>query len=183
MKTLMETIRLLTMILIITLPLSITAQNVGIGEPNPSEKLDVNGRIVAKGYKNTIYTTGGINSSTITLSSGSWNSVLTQNFSLDVATTVQSSYNFSCHNVDSGNNVREVITRLMIDGVEVDRMTSGGSATWVYFNNSNLYVTELASGSHTIQVQCKANVNGIQNRPATDEKHTRLLQVLVYGSN
>jgi hypothetical protein len=28
---------------------------VGIGEPSPSGKLDVNGRIAAKGYKNTIY--------------------------------------------------------------------------------------------------------------------------------
>ena len=28
-----------------------TAQNVGIDEPNPTEKLDVNGRIKAKGYK------------------------------------------------------------------------------------------------------------------------------------
>lgn len=157
---------------------SLVAQNVGIDEPNPSEKLDVNGRIVAKGYKNTVYTAGGINSGAVSIpGSGGWSDFpdLSVTFTLDEATTVMSSYNISM----SAGGGSFMVTRLMIDDVEVNRIVYPGGS---YFFNNDEYVSELAAGSHTIKVQYRSNGGGTNNPAGTDWQN-RFLQVLVFGSN
>lgn len=156
---------------------SIFAQNVGIDEPNPTEKLDVNGRIVAKGFKNTIYEAGGLDASSYALNeSNVWTNFaeLTITFTLDEATTVLSFYNISMPS--SGSDY--LVTRLMIDNTEVDRSISNS----LYFSNTGQYVTELAAGSHTITVQYRSPSSGLSS-PASSDYQTRFLQVLVFGSN
>lgn len=157
---------------------SIFAQNVGIDEPNPTEKLDVNGRIVAKGFKNTIYEAGGLDAYAYALNgSNAWTNFaeLTITFTLDEATTVLSFYNIS---MPSSSDADYLVTRLMIDNTEVDRSISNS----LYFSNTGQYVTELAAGSHTITVQYRSPSTGI-SYPFSSDYQTRFLQVLVFGSN
>ena len=158
---------------------------MGIDEPNPSEKLDVNGRIVAKGYKNTVYSAGGLSASSITLiSNNTWADMpdLSVTFSLEAATTVMSSYTISTiPNPSMGQAF--LVTRILIDGTEVNRMVSGFvNGGQGFFNSSGQYVSELAAGDHTIKVQYRTNAS-LQINPASSDFMNRFLQVLVFGAN
>lgn len=177
----MRIVKLLIAYILFMASISLSAQNVGIDEPNPSEKLDVNGRIVAKGYKNTIYEAGGINAGQVFISQGPmgpnfWQDFpdLSITFTLDTATTVLNSYKIS---MSSGGGTF-MVTRLVIDNVVVDRTVYSTSSN--YFYNNSLYVSELAAGSHTIKVQFRTNGGG-ENNPAANDWHNRFLQILVWG--
>jgi predicted transcriptional regulator len=166
--------------------------NVGIDEPNPSEKLEVNGRIKAKGYKNTIYQAGGLNAGNVTLSGNNWQDVpsLSKTFTLDEATTVMASYTISTYigetSQNGSSNDGYSVTRMMIDGTEVNRNCMGinDGAQWekIYHNHNGTYFTELAAGTHTIKIQYRTNVE-MKCYPEQSDTENRFLQVLVFGSN
>ncbi|RED42621.1 hypothetical protein DFQ10_10828 [Winogradskyella eximia] len=156
-----------------------TAQNVGIDEPDPSEKLDVNGRVKAKGFKFTTYNVGGFASDAPIFSAvnnNQWHDMpgITRTFSLDEATTVISSYTFSGY-TPAGSGY--IIVRLVIDGVVGNSIISG------YTTYSGLHCqqfSELSAGSHTIKVQYRTNS---PFRTEIGDYMANYLQILVFGSN
>lgn len=165
--------------------------NVGVGTSTPSEKLEVNGRVKAKGYKNTIYSAGGLNVGNTTLSGNNWQDVpsLSVTFTLEEATTIIASYTISTyHSNGNGNNNGDgySVTRIMIDGSEVNRNFMGindhGEWERLYHNHNGQYFTELAAGDHTIKIQYRTNETLTCN-PGGSDHQNRFLQVLVFGSN
>lgn len=153
--------------------------NVAIGKTTATEELDVNGRIAAKGYKNTILTAEG--TSMITMSAvNTWTDVtdLSLTFTLDEPTTVIPSFSMSLQN-NSGGYLATL--RIDIDG-------TGYSPTLHKFDGgefhtlTNQHTAELAAGSHTIKIQYYIFASGpYQNTP--NEFQERKLQVLIFGAN
>ena len=165
--------------------------NVGIGTSSPSEKLEVNGRVKAKGYKNTVYQAGGLNVGNTTLSGNNWQDVpnLSVTFTLEEATTIIASYTISTyHSNGNGNNNGDgySVTRIMIDNTEVNRNFMGindhGAWERLYHNHNGQYFTELAPGEHTVKIQYRTNETLTCN-PGGSDHQNRFLQVLVFGSN
>jgi hypothetical protein len=150
--------------------------NVGIGTTSPQVKLDVGGLINANGFKTTIYDTGGVNFPAVTLSnSNTWDDFpdLKITFTLSHPATVISHYNIS-----TAISTNHLISRLMIDDVEVSR-TIFGQITLM--SNSGHWMTELPAGEHTIKVQYRTPAGGTNN-PAGTDYQTRVLQVMVLGA-
>lgn len=156
-----------------------TAQNVGIDEPDPSEKLDVNGRVKAKGFKYTKYEVGGFATNApnfVATPSNTWYDMpgITQTFSLDEATTVISSYTFSGY---TSGGTGYLIVRLVIDGVPSNSVISGVTT---YSGLHCQKISELSAGSHTIKVQYRTNS---QFRTQTGDYMSNYLEILVFGAN
>jgi uncharacterized membrane protein YfcA len=157
------------------------SQNVGIGTENPSETLDVNGRIAAKGYKNTIYSAAGIFSATLS-TAGAWTDIpdMSVTFSLPDATTVISSYNFTGFN-NSGSSASFFCLRILIDGVPYAVTARSISSGFVYFNSSGQATSELGAGNHTVKVQYYLS-SGIPIVSTPSSFQERSVQVLVFGA-
>jgi len=160
---------------------SMSSQDIGIGTSNPSEKLDVNGRISAKGYKFTIHEVGGLNLQSVSLSSiDVWQDFpdLSITFSLDTTTTVMADYSIS-----GPLNNSYLITKLIIDSIDPNETGVAHSiqGNGTYGTNSGQYVTELGPGNHTIKVKYRTPAF-ITYSSGTDWQN-RSLQVLVFGVN
>lgn len=155
---------------------------VGIGTTTPTETLDVNGRIVAKGFQYTIYEAGGINAGLAQIiGDNTWRDFpdLSITFTIDEPTTVLCNYNFAFAS-SSGNAY--IVTRLLIDNVEVNRtLTTNG--TLQYINNNDNYFTELVAGTHTIKVQYRSTISSNNFNPSANDYMNRFIQVLVFGKN
>ena len=149
------------------------AGNVGIGVENPREKLDVDGLVFAKGFKTKIYTAGGVDAPLTTLSGNSFSDVpdLSITFSLSHAATIISHY------CVSGHGGGHLITRLLIDEVEVSRVIQGDIT---YKGNVGQWMTELPAGEHTIKVEFRTSATQT-NDPAGTDYNNRVLQVMVLG--
>ncbi len=156
---------------------NLSAQNVGIGEPNPSEKLEVNGRIAAKGYKNSIFTATGASSITV-VEEFDWVDVdgLSVTFTLDAPTTVIISSKVHCRPFSS-NLI--VATRLLVDGTDFDPTKNSIFSNLDRTINNELIV-ELGAGTHTIKTQWKI-IFGTGWFSDVDTNTERKLQVLIFG--
>jgi len=157
---------------------NLSAQNVGIGEPNPSEKLEVNGRIAAKGYKNSIFTAVGASSINV-VEEFDWIDVddLSVTFTLDEPTTVMISSKVPCR---SYSTILFLGTRLLVDGTEYDPTKNR------ILNNKdriihNDHILELGAGTHTIKVQWRIIAQGSGWFSDVDAFTGRKLQVLIFG--
>lgn len=131
-----------------------SAQKVGIGEPSPSEKLEVNGRIAAKGYKNTILTVDA--TSTESLSAAQvWTAIpdLTQTFTLDEATTVIATFGVVLQLQVNQGITPEATLALVIDGVRVAPCLNNLLDAGKKIHFANQYITELSAGTHTISLE------------------------------
>ncbi|MEM9824548.1 MAG: hypothetical protein AAF985_25905 [Bacteroidota bacterium] len=172
----------LTFFVAFSMPL-LSAQNVGIDEPNPSEKLDVNGRIAADGYKNTILLneTGGL----IQLTGGTfaWDAVpgMTLSFDLTEATTVIVYYSIPIST--PGPVYPEFIfTRLLIDNLTTApckevAVSGGGNA----FTCNGQQILELGAGTHTVSVQYRVTGGLTPLSVCSSGFDLRSLQVLIFG--
>ncbi len=156
---------------------NLSAQNVGIGEPNPSEKLEVNGRIAAKGYKNSIFTAAGASSITV-LEEFDWIDIdgLSVTITLDAPTTVIISSKVHCR-AFSSNSI--MATRLFIDGTDYDP-TKNTIFVNIDRTIDNEHILELGAGTHTIKTQWKI-ISGTGWFSDVDANTERKLQVLVFG--
>jgi hypothetical protein len=152
---------------------SLTFSQVGIGTTTPTETLDVNGRIVAKGFQYTLYEAGGINAGLAQIiGDNTWRDFpdLSITFTIDEPTTVLCNYNFAF--AGSGNGY--IVTRLLIDNVEVNRtLTTNGSL--VYLNNSDDHFAELVAGTHTIKVQYRSTVFSNNFNPSANDYMNRFM--------
>lgn len=157
---------------------NLSAQNVGIGEPNPSEKLEVNGRIAAKGYKNSIFTAVGANTINV-LEEFDWIDVdgLSVTFTLDEPTTVMISSKVHCR---SYSLTLLLGTRLLVDGTEYDP-TKNRMSNAIDRMIHNDHILELGAGTHTIEVQWRIIIQGTGWFSDVDANAGRKLQVLVFG--
>ena len=167
------------LLLFLAVGLTTFSQNIGIGLNNPSETLDVNGRVAAKGFNFTNHEV--VNNNSLTLNgNNAWTDFpgLSLTFSLDTTTAAICNYQITGPSYGSGNSASFLVTRLVIDGTDVGRVIQGNIA---YSINTYQYFTELSSGSHTIKVQYRTPV-AINYNSNTDWQ-TKRLQVLVFGSN
>lgn len=184
MKHLVQTYLLAAMLMMAASTFS-SAQNVGIGEPSPSEKLEVNGRIAAKGYKNTILTVDA--TSQVSLSAAQvWTAVpdLTQTFTLDEATTVIATFGVVLQlQANQGSNTPEATLALVIDGVRVAPCLNNLLDAGKKIHFSNQYITELSAGTHTISVEYYLFPAGPYLSAPFGGNWERRLQILIFGSN
>ena len=161
----------------------LTYSQVGIGTTTPTEALDVNGRIVAKGYQYTLYEAGGLNAGLAQIIGNNvWTDFpdLSITFTLNEPTTVICNYNFSYQTAGSGTFY--VVTRLLVNGTVVDR-TIATTSSIPYLNNSDEYITQLPAGNYTFKVQYRSNVSSSGFNPQTNDYMNRFMQVLVFGKN
>ena len=161
----------------------IQAQEIGIGKTNPSEAVDVNGIINAKGYKYSIYQVGGNNLPYRILSrNNTWQDFpdLSLSFTLDTTTTVMIQYSISG---PLGNS--HLITKMIVDDSTPEEMEVGRSiqGNHTYGTNRGQYIAELSKGTHTVKViyRTPAPPGGIQY--TNSDWQTRILQVLAFGAN
>jgi len=182
----MKRIIYLTTFLIISISTNILGQNVGIGEPNPSEKLEVNGRVAAKGYKNTILSAEG--STQVGLNaSQTWTAVpdLTHTFTLSEPTTVIASYGVTLQLSANPGGIPDASLALVIDGDRVapclNTVTDAGHKA----HFANQHIAELSAGTHTITVEYYFSPAGpyISAPNGSTGNWERKLQVLIFGSN
>ncbi len=162
---------------------SLTYSQVGIGTTTPTEALDVNGRIVAKGYQFTLYEAGGINTGFAQIVGNNvWTDFpdLSITFTLSEPTTVICNYNFTYQTAGSGNFY--VVTRLLVNGAIKDRAIATTSNI-PYLNNSDEYIAQLPAGNYTFKVQYRTNVFSNNFNPLSNDYMNRYMQVLVFGKN
>lgn len=158
------------------------SQNVGIGTENPTETLDVNGRIAAKGYKNTTYSAAGSSSTTLS-TVGAWTDVpdMSVTFTLPVATTAITAYNFTGFNNSSGT-AQFFCLRILIDGSPYAVSARSIFDPFMYFSANGQTMLELAAGSHTVKVQY-FNSSGIPIVSSPSSLQERSVRVLVFGAD
>lgn len=156
---------------------------VGIGTTTPTETLDVNGRIVAKGFQYTLYEAGGINAGFAQIiGDNAWRDFpdLSITFTLSEPTTVICNYNFNYVVGGSGNFY--VVTRLLVNGAVKDR-TIATTINMPYLNNSDECILQLPAGVHTLKVQYRTNIFSNNFNPSANDYMNRFIQVLVFGKN
>lgn len=156
---------------------------VGIGTTTPTEALDVNGRIVAKGYQYTLYEAGGLNAGLAQIIGNNvWTDFpdLSITFTLNEPTTVICNYNFSYQTAGSGTFY--VVTRLLVNGTVMDR-TIATTSSIPYLNNSDEYIAQLPAGNYTFKIQYRSNVSSSGFNPSANDYMNRFMQVLVFGKN
>jgi len=154
--------------------------------PNPGVKLEVAGTVKASELRTALYTaTGG---SAVTLSAANtWANFpdLTTTFTLAAATNVLAFYQVTMSGSNSivnpnGDGLSHMVTRLAIDSTppQTSRAIAGNT---LYWSPSNVWIGTLARGTHTVTVQYRSPTGG-PNSPDTNDWHSRVLQVLVFGS-
>jgi hypothetical protein len=158
------------------------SQNVGIGTENPTETLDVNGRIAAKGYKNTIHSAAGSSSTTLS-TVGAWTDIpdMSVTFTLPVATTTITAYNFTGFN-NSGGTAQFFCLRILIDGSPYAVSARSIFDPNMYFSANGQTMLELSAGSHTVKVQY-FNSSGIPIVSSPSSLQERSVRVLVFGAD